>query len=133
MFNPYTSPHVHWFPYTLHHCPNLRDSRISTRHLYENFKNRRAFPRLDRRRDLPEWTLLGRPMRPCSVCGLRFEDVGEHRYWITLRVATDTVPLLVNACSQPCVDALPEPPPGYIDHPHRGGRAIVQPTERRPR
>jgi hypothetical protein len=50
--------------------------------------------------------------------------------WISLRVATDVLPLLVNACSRGCVEALPTPPDGYVATPHRGGPEVVQPAER---
>ncbi|GGV23742.1 hypothetical protein GCM10010495_44190 [Kitasatospora herbaricolor] len=50
------------------------------------------------------------------------------RVWISLRVATDVLPLLVNACSVACVAALPAPPKGYVRGPHSGGPAVRQPT-----
>ncbi|WP_257581710.1 hypothetical protein [Streptomyces sp. TLI_146] len=34
-------------------------------------------------------------------------QAGLHQVWISLRVATDVLPLLVNACSSGCVAALP--------------------------
>lgn len=39
-FDPYTSRRLHWYPYEITRCANLRDSRVSTRDLYGNFKNR---------------------------------------------------------------------------------------------
>lgn len=45
-FEPYTSYSLHWFPYELTRCMNLRDSTVSTRALYGNIKYRPAFPRL---------------------------------------------------------------------------------------
>ncbi|MET8446156.1 hypothetical protein [Streptomyces sp. NPDC005209] len=43
-FTPYTSSRLHWFPYELTRCPNLRRSTVSTRWLYGNFKLRPQFP-----------------------------------------------------------------------------------------
>ena len=45
-FDPYTSYQLHWFPYEITQCKNLKDSRVSTRALYGNRKNRMGFPRL---------------------------------------------------------------------------------------
>lgn len=119
-FTPYTSYRLHWFPYEITRCPDLRDSTVSTRALYGNFKHRYPFPALGAR---------SRPARrPCSVCNLEFEDTGEHRVWISRRVATDVLPLLVNACSQACIDALPPSAEGYPSGPHRGGPWLVQPA-----
>ena len=46
-FDPYTSYDLKWFPYEITKCKNLQDSRVSTRAFYGNFKNRKAFPKLD--------------------------------------------------------------------------------------
>jgi hypothetical protein len=48
--------------------------------------------------------------------------------WITLRVGTDVLPLLVNLCSSECEVKLPQPPKGYVQHPHKGGAELKQPT-----
>ncbi|MFD9444189.1 hypothetical protein [Streptomyces sp. NPDC060001] len=61
----------------------------------------------------------------CSVCDRLVEQGGLHKVWISLRVATDVLPLLVNACSSTCVAALPDgardyiptPPGGRVDQP----------------
>jgi len=45
-FDPYTSYDLHWFPYEITNCKNLKDSRVSTRARYGNFKNRMGFPQL---------------------------------------------------------------------------------------
>ncbi|GAA1238958.1 hypothetical protein GCM10009646_28730 [Streptomyces aureus] len=47
--------------------------------------------------------------------------------WISLRVATDVLPLLVNACSSACVAALPGGAQDYIPTPHKGS-LIDQPA-----
>jgi uncharacterized protein (TIGR02996 family) len=122
-FFPYTSYRLHWFPYEITRCRNLRKSSVSTRALYGNHKYRAEFPQLKPPK-LAEG--IAAAERSCSVCSRRFEDRGEHRVWISLRVATDVLPLLVNACSDACIGALPQPPPGYVSEPHRGGPNVKQ-------
>jgi len=122
-FHPYTSYRLHWFPYEITRCRALADSTVSTRTLYGNFKFRPPFPALEPPRDRG-------PMRPCSVCDRPFEDRREYRRWISLEVATDVLPLLVNACSQACLDRAGTPPEGYVATPHRGGPDLVQPPRR---
>jgi uncharacterized protein (TIGR02996 family) len=136
-FTPYTSYRLHWFPYEIARCSQLRNSTVSTRALYGNYKDRRPFPRLRSRPSSPEIVnaakLLGLEWPPrlqCSVCDASFEDRQEHRVWISLRVATDVLPLLVNACSRECVAALPTPAEGYVAAPHRGGLDLQQPPAR---
>jgi uncharacterized protein (TIGR02996 family) len=135
-FDPYTSYWLHWFPYEITRCANLADSRVSTRALYGNYKYRPPFPRLQPRmvtaagRVEPEGLSLksGAPtIRNCSVCNRPYEDRRLHRVWITLRVATHDLPLLVNACSEDCIRKLPRPTARYYQHPHRGGREVPQP------
>ncbi len=122
-FVPYTSYRLHWFPYEIARCPYLQRSTISTRALYGNVKSHPPFPSLENPDEPHALHLpgLGPPVRPCSVCARPFEDFRTHRVWISLRVATDVMPLLVNACSRECVLSLPTPPDGYHPKPHRGG------------
>jgi uncharacterized protein (TIGR02996 family) len=122
-FDPYTSYRLHWYPYEIARCPVLRQSRMSTRALYGNYKSHPPFPSLVNPHEPHALHLLGLgpPVRPCSVCSRPFEDFRQHRVWISLRVATDVMPLLVNACSRECVLSLPTPPDGYHPQPHRGG------------
>jgi hypothetical protein len=135
-FEPYTSYSLHWFPYELTRCAKLRDSTVSTRALYGNFKFRPAFPALqpdgalaaeqDREHLDPKvWGVerIGR----CSVCDGPIESVHLRQRWISLRVATDVLPLLAHACSIDCVEALPPAPEGYVQAPHQGGADIEQP------
>ena len=139
-FDPYTSYRLHWLPYEITRCPNLRDSRVSIRALYGNYKLRPPFPRLDPgvgpstgRAEPPRLPLhdaTPAATRPCSVCGKPFEDRRLHRVWITLQVATDVLPLLVNACSEACVGRLSAPPEGYVPKPHKGGPRVQQPPPR---
>jgi uncharacterized protein (TIGR02996 family) len=139
-FHPYTSYRLHWFPYELTRCRNLRKSTVSTRALYGNYKFRAPFPSLDLGADtvpgrkeparLHLTQRAGSATRPCSVCGCPFEDRRRHRVWVSLPVATDVLPLLVNACSDECVRRLPTPPEGYVRVPHRGGERVQQPPPR---
>ncbi|MFJ6995043.1 hypothetical protein [Streptomyces sp. NPDC003090] len=58
----------------------------------------------------------------CSVCDRAIDDPASLRQVrISLRVATDVLPLLVNACSPRCVAALPEGAGHHTPVPHRGG------------
>jgi hypothetical protein len=118
-FLPYTSYQLHWFPYEITRCTELVNSTISTRALYGNNRHRPSFPAL---------TPAAYPAvtRACSVCDRMFQDVGRHRVWISLRVATDVIPLLVHACSAACLAHLPAPPQGYISDFHVGGN-LAQP------
>lgn len=115
-FDPYTSYDLMWFPYEIVHCKNLKDSRVSTRTLYGNFKNRKPFPRL-----------VHNPVRyhsetvKCSVCKKEMTYNETNQLWITLRVGTDDLPLLANLCSKECEEKLPPPAEGYIEYPHKGG------------
>jgi uncharacterized protein (TIGR02996 family) len=122
-FNPYTSYRLHWLPYEITRCKMLAGSSVSTRTLYGNYKFRPPFPSLPEAHYPPV-------TRPCSVCRLPFTDTGAHRVWISLYVATDVLPLLVNACSDACVAALPSPASHYVPSPHRGGLALEQPRPR---
>lgn len=123
-FVPYTSYRLHWFPYEITRCKNLKKSTVSTRALYGNFKHRSPFPYL-RTEEAKAALEMTRPPS-CSICGQPFAATPMHR-WISLLVATDVLPLLVYACSPACIAALPHPPEGYVDHPHRGGRSLEQP------
>ncbi len=118
----YTSYRLHWLPFEVTHCRKLKNSRVSTRALYGNYKYRPPFPRLGGQ-------LLkgyGTP-KCCSVCGQNCAPDAVRQVWISLRVATDVLPLLVNACSDECVRRLPSPAYGYVDHPHKGGLDLLQP------
>ncbi|MBS1635689.1 MAG: leucine-rich repeat domain-containing protein [Bacteroidetes bacterium] len=122
-FDPYTSYDLHWFPYEITNCRNLKDSRVSTRALYGNFKNRMGFPRLTHN----PVRYFGATVK-CSVC--KKETTYEHinQLWISLCVGTDILPLLANLCSGECEEKLPKPPKGYVQSPHKGGADLKQPT-----
>jgi uncharacterized protein (TIGR02996 family) len=137
-FDPYTSHRLHWFPYEITRCLRLRSSRVSTRALYGNYKYRPPFPRLGPGADVAGGRATHRPtsvggggaakvIRPCSVCGKPFLDQQQYRVWISLPVATDVLPLLVNACSAECVARLPVPTDHYVQGVHRGGLGLKQP------
>ena len=116
----YTSYRLHWVPYEVTRCRKLTRSRVSTRALYGNYKYRPPFPMLatDSKANVPS---------ECSVCRQPLHAEVVHQVWISLRVATDVLPLLVNACSDECVRRLPAPAYGYVDGPHIGGVGLAQP------
>jgi len=119
-FDPYTSRCLHWFPYEITRCRHLTRSRVSTRCLYGNYKYRSPFPRL------PQISPVLAPVT-CSVCGAPSAQGETHQAWISLRVATDVLPLLVHACSKKCIESLPKPAFGYVQRPHFGGLDLEQP------
>lgn len=119
-FDPYTSYRLHWFPYEITRCKNLKLSRVSTRALYGNYKYRAPFPRLPS-------ILSDIVPASCSVCRGPFQEGGPYQAWISLRVATDILPLLVHACSPECIRRLPQPPAGCVPHSHQGGLGLEQP------
>jgi len=135
-FTPYTSYRLHWFPYEITRCPQLQRSSVSTRALYGNYKYRPPFPKLSPggvslqgldRDHLPPGTWGSASIRTCSVCDRSLEGAVLRQVWISLRVAGDVLPLLVNACSEACIQSLPRPPDGYISGPHTGGLSVKQP------
>ena len=124
-FIPYTSYRLHWFPYEITRCKKLVNSTVSTRALYGNYKHRTPFPRL-----------RGNPVKlygdnaKCSICGKPNHERGLNQVWISLRVATDVLPLLVHTCSKQCIEKLPVPAKGYVQRAHKGGIGLVQPMRR---
>jgi hypothetical protein len=137
VFEPYTSRRLHWYPYELTRCARLRDSSVSTRVLYGNVTFRPPFPALRpatdvRNLDLDaldpgEWG--AEAVRACSVCAGPVERE-LRQVWISRRVGTDVLPLLVNACSAACVAALPAPHSRHVPTPHTGGPDVVPPDPR---
>ena len=124
-FDPYTSYNLHWFPYEIMDCKNLNDSRISTRALYGNFKNRKGFPALHKN----PVRYFGESVK-CSICKKESSYSTINQLWITLRTGTDTIPLLANLCSKECEAQLPTPPENYVSYPHKGGSDLKQsPTD----
>ncbi len=123
-FDPYTSYDLHWFPFEITHCKKLKDSRVSTRALYGNFKNRMGFP-----------DLTNNPVRytgenvKCSVCGKAMTYEKTNQLWISIWVGTDVLPLLVNTCSTTCEQTLPNPPENYVPFAHKGGSSLKQPPD----
>jgi len=67
--------------------------------------------------------------KQCSVCGTDLAGREVLQRWLSLCVATDILPLLVNACSEECIGGLPEGAAGYIQSPHMGGPKLKQPIE----
>lgn len=121
-FTPYTSYRLHWFPYEITSCKQLNESTVSTRTLYGNYKFRPPFPQLP-----VGATVEADSPTKCSICHAPISASNLHQVWISLRVATDVLPLLVNACSKACIDKLPRPPKNYVQEPHMGGLNIQQP------
>ncbi|MFJ5886183.1 hypothetical protein [Kitasatospora cineracea] len=131
-FTPYTSYRLHWFPYELARLPLLRRSTVSTRALYGNPKTRLPFPVLAEPGAAGPGALGLGALDPavwgaesvgaCSVCDGPVAGVaGLRQAWISLRTSgADVLPLLVNACSSGCLDALPSPAAGCLPGPHRG-------------
>ncbi len=123
-FDPYTSYDLHWFPFEIYKCKKLKDSRISTRALYGNFKNRMGFPRLDHN----PVKYFGNNLR-CSVCEKELTHETTNQIWITAHVGTDTIPMLANLCYKECDRDLPKPPENYVQFPHKGGADLIQPPD----
>ena len=123
-FDPYTSYDLHWFPYEITNCRNLKDSRVSTRALYGNSRNRMKFPRLNHN----PIRYTGQTVR-CSVCNQNLAYQQTNQFWISLKVGTGVLPLLLNLCSKECESKLPKPPENYIQFPHKGGADLKQPLD----
>lgn len=123
-FDPYTSYNLFWFPYEITNCKNLKDSRVSTRVLYGNIKNRKGFPRLNHNPVRYDGDTLH-----CSVCKKEITYQQTTQLWISLLVATDVLPLLVNVCSETCKSSLPVTTRNYLKFPHQGGAGLQQPTD----
>ncbi|EDM45075.1 hypothetical protein SCB49_03104 [unidentified eubacterium SCB49] len=121
-FDPYTSYDLNWFPFEIYKCKKLKDSRISTRALYGNYKNRMGFPRLDHN----PVKYFGENLK-CSVCEKELTYETTNQMWITAHVGTDTIPMLANLCSKECEQNLPKPPKDYVEFPHKGGADLKQP------
>lgn len=119
-FVPYTSYGLHWFPYEITKCKHLQSSTVSTRALYGNYKYRQPFPSL-------EPVVAELVSTHCSLCSAPIELSTVKQVWLSLRVATDVLPLLVNACSSECVGRLPSPAKNYVQVPHSGGLSVQQP------
>ncbi|WP_185140299.1 MULTISPECIES: leucine-rich repeat domain-containing protein [unclassified Chryseobacterium] len=123
-FEVYTSYDLHWFPYEITHCKNLKSSIMSTRAVYGNYKNRMGFPDLNQN-----------PVRysgetvQCSVCRKTMSYEQTNQLWISLWVGIDVMPLLANLCSEECTNALPQPPENYIQYAHKGSSALQQPPD----
>lgn len=117
----YTSYRLHWLPFEVTRCSKLKSSRVSTRALYGNYRYRPPFPRVG----VPE-SKSNLPTN-CSVCQGILQPEKVHQVWLSLRVATDVLPLLVNACSEACLQQLPAPAFGYVDRPHTGWLDVKQP------
>lgn len=123
-FDPYTSYQLHWFPYEITECKNLKDSRVSTRALYGNYSYRRPFPDLSLNPVRYDSESL-----KCSVCKKTIDYEETNQLWISLGVGSDVLPLLVNVCSKSCEEQLPIPKEDYVAYPHKGGSDLEQPLD----
>ncbi len=123
-FDPYTSYDLHWFPYEITKCKKLRNSRVSTRTLYGNYKNRMAFPALAHN----PVRYLGDTLN-CSICDRTMTYEETNQLWISLNVGSDILPLLVNLCSKECENKLPVPPEDYVQYAHKGSADLKQPLD----
>ncbi|BBM81939.1 leucine-rich repeat domain-containing protein [Candidatus Uabimicrobium amorphum] len=94
----YTSYHLHWYPYEITHCPNLKDTCVSVRALYGNGKYLPPFAQI------PSISPLFTP-KNCSVCRGPFTS-SIQQLWLSKFVGTDLLPLLVHACSDQCINEL---------------------------
>lgn len=113
----YTSYSLHWLPYELTRCRQLKKSRMSTRAMFGNRKTHVPFPRLGA-------PLAALTPASCSVCDREFGETPE-LFWHTLRLGTDDVPLLIHSCSAACTRAVPDAPVGYSKRPHKGGPVSI--------
>lgn len=120
----YTSYRLHFLPYEITRCTQLRQSRASIRALFGNYKYRPPFPDLTHKDNSKALSLLA--PAACSVCACPLGATVLTR-WLTVRAGTDWLPLLINACSQACIDALPPAAEGYVAYPHTGGGKLEQP------
>ncbi|VAW76818.1 hypothetical protein MNBD_GAMMA12-2576 [hydrothermal vent metagenome] len=121
----YGSYNLHWYPYELSYCTNLRGSLISTRALYGNVMDRRGFPALNKNPvSYVEDKLY------CSVCKKETKYDMLSQWWLSLNIGTDIVPLLVNSCSTRCNQLLPTPSKSALQFPHKGGSNLEQPPNR---
>lgn len=115
----YTSYRLHWLPYEITRCPKFKGTCISIRALYGNDKYRPPFPKLGGKVEIGSTN--------CSVCRGPVIPGSLLQVWISLQFGADVVPLLVNACSQACINKLPSPARDSVDHPHQGGLDLKQP------
>jgi len=123
-FDPYTSYGLHWFPYEITNCKKLKNSRVSTRALYGNYKNRMGFPRLTHNPVKYTGDIV-----KCSICKKEMAYSETNQLWISLQVGTDILPLLVNLCSKECESKLPIPDEDYLQFAHKGGAELKQPLD----
>ena len=124
LFDPYTSYDLKWFPYEITNCKKLRASRISTRALLGNYKNRKPFPSLEE--NLIKYS--GEQLN-CSICKKEISYSTTNQMWITINVGTDPIPMLINLCSNECGEKLPLGEGNYLEFAHKGGKDLKQPPQ----
>jgi hypothetical protein len=77
-FDPYTSYNLRWFPYELMHCEKLHDSRVSTRAIFGNWKNRMPFPSLHHN----PVRYFGETVK-CSICRKEMSYQETNQFWVS--------------------------------------------------
>jgi len=119
-FIPYTSYKLHWYPYEIINCTTINKSTVSTRALYGNYNTKLKFPDLT----LETVKYFDTEIVKCSICKKEINYSETDQYWISLVIATDLLPLLVNTCSEICKGQIITSHPHYshLQHPpHKGG------------
>jgi hypothetical protein len=66
----YTSYRLHWFPFEITRCSRLRDSTVSTRALYGNYKYRPPFPPASAEHNRRNCAIVLQRL-PRTVCAVR--------------------------------------------------------------
>jgi len=94
-FTPYTSYRLHYFPYEITRCLELKESTVSTRALYGNQDYRPPFPRLPAISPGGSARTLQR-VRRC-VCGVRAAAI------LDLAVGRDGCAAIAGACLLGCL------------------------------
>ncbi len=121
-FDTYTSLDLHWFPFEITHCKNLKASRVSYKALYGNRKKPIAYPRLH---DNPV-RYLGNTLK-CSICSQEISYEQTDQFWLLKKVGTFELPLLVNVCSANCEDHLPQKSQFPSDpYAHKGSPSVEE-------
>ena len=114
-FDIYTSYQINWLLFEISRCKKLKESTMSIRTLYGNYKTNLRFPSLENQQVYDEGKVTRR-----SICNEEITDAPLDQYWLTLRIGTDDAPLLVTVCSQSCYFELPSSSIGYYSGSHKG-------------
>jgi len=124
----YQSYRLHYLPFEIARCASLRESRVSTRALFGNYKCHAPFP--DLLDPVNRAAIEAVTPKSCSICSVPIGSGSEHPRWITRRIGTDIVPLLLVVCSVACIEELSRQTPGASAHTGGAGSASWGPRER---